>query len=64
MFLRMSGRGAEIGAKAEIGAAALVEGSSQLSAGGRRLQSRAERKDLQQGIIVKKKNKMDEWQRG
>ena len=64
MFLRMSGREAGIGAKAEIGAAALVEGRKPIK---RRLARTAvaRRKD---GLAAKNyyeiKNKLDEWQRG
>ncbi len=64
MFLRMSGREAGIGAKAEIGAAALVEGRKPIKR--RRARTAvARRKD---GLAAKNyyemKNKLDEWQRG
>ena len=43
MFLRMSGREAGIGAKAEIGTAALVEGRKPIKRGGGEDRSRAQK---------------------
>ena len=65
MFLRMSGREAGIGAKAEIGTAALVEGRKPIKRGGGAKTAVARRKE---GLAAKNyyeiKNKLDEWQRG